>query len=114
MTGPGSDIAEAMIGNLDADLAVNREVLKYAVMRQIFCPRSGMVLDIRRAVLFTVALPDVDGVKGKSASECVDGAKFDEIRPALEAACAAKGVSLEIIDGRVVNARKPRASKARA
>lgn len=30
---------------------VNRELIKYAVMRAIFCPYTGEVLDMRRAVL---------------------------------------------------------------
>lgn len=33
---------------------VNRELIKYAVQRAIFCPYTGQVLDMRRAVLVQV------------------------------------------------------------
>lgn len=98
-----NDIARAIMGEITVDEAVDREALKYAVQRTIFCPKSGVVLDIRRAVLVTVTGPN--GVKG---ADCMDGEAFDAIAENLRAACTERKFTLEITDGRVVNARKGR------
>lgn len=97
------NIEDAILGLVDMDLAVNREVLKAAVMRQIMCPRSGVVLDLRTAVYFRV-----ETALHQSAAECVDGAVWDDIAAKVTQLCAEKKITLEVIDGRVVNAPKPR------
>lgn len=40
----------------DVEVTVNREVLRYAVQRAIFCPVTNNVLDVRRAVLVTISV----------------------------------------------------------
>ena len=97
------DITAALKGATDPDIAINRHLLKAAVMRQIICPRSNVVLDIRSAVLFTATAPD-----GKARCECIDGAAWDAIADTLTVKAAELGVTLEIIDGRIINAGKRR------
>lgn len=103
-----NNIAAALMGELDVDTAVNREALKYAVMRTIMCPQSGRILDIRTAVYFTVT-PEV----GNPAAQCVDGAWWDERVADLAKYCEQKRHKLEVLDGRVLNARKPRKRAAK-
>lgn len=86
---------------MDLELRVNREVLKHAVMRRITCPHSGVVLDIRKAVYFNVTT--AENVCG---SDVVDGPVWDRIAETVRDTCAAKGMTLEVIDGRVINTRK--------
>lgn len=98
-----NDIERAIMGEITVDEAVDREALKYAVQRAIFCPRSGVVLDVRTAVLVSLK-----GDDGSAKSEVWDGAVWDATGPKLRELCAEKNVSIEITDGRVVNARKGR------
>jgi hypothetical protein len=83
---------------------VDRAVLKAAVMREIFCPLSGVVLDVRRAVCFHASKD------GKGASMVVDGKVFDDNN--IAGVAAEQGVTLEVIDGRVINAPKSRKKKS--
>ena len=94
-----------------ADTAINREVLKAAVMRKITCPFSGVVLDIRKAVLFSVKSSTPGGASG---STVCDGAAWDKIADQTRAACVDKGFILEVIDGRVINAPRPRRTRGAA
>lgn len=80
---------------MDIETIANKQVLKYAVQRAIFCKRSGVVLDVRRAVLWTVT-----NAEGKSASECVTGEVWDKLEPVLRDVCEKQNVTLEVIDGR--------------
>lgn len=96
-----NNIEQAILGTLDMDTAVNREILKAAVMRQIMCPRSRVVLDIRSAVYFAVKTR-----AGKTASEVVDGKVWDDVKGPLTATCAEQDITLEVIDGRVVNGKR--------
>lgn len=89
----------------DANTAVNREVLKAAVMRAITCPMSGVVLDKRTAVLFSVKSSRPGGPSG---STVCDGAAWDAVAQQTRDTCAEKGFILEVIDGRVINAPRPR------
>ncbi|TDB80944.1 hypothetical protein [Micromonospora sp. KC721] len=73
---------------------VNREILRHGVMRAITCMRSGVVLDVDRAVMVTT-------VKGDNRSAYVlDGPAFDEVEPELRAKAAELSMDLEVIDGR--------------
>lgn len=92
-------IHDAILGNTDMETALNREVLKAAVMRQIMCRRSGAVLDVRSAVYFKVEL------RGRSAAEVIDGAMWDAIADKITTSCEAQGAAIEVIDGREINAR---------
>lgn len=78
----------------ELDQVANYEALRYAVSRAIFCPRSDVVMDVRRAVLVTV----VHGEARKAI--CLDGKAYDEIVDGLRAKCESLGASLEVIDGR--------------
>jgi hypothetical protein len=83
------------MAELDVDAFVDREVLLFAVQRAITCPRSGVVLDVRTAVYYRVT-----NFAGKTGSDVVDGAVWDEIEQRTRAVCAARGITLEVIDGR--------------
>lgn len=87
------------------DLSTDRRVLKYAIQRAIFCPMSGRILDIRKSVLFTVT-----NAEGVAASKVVDGEVWDTLVDKLTAVATEQNVKLEVIDGRIVNARKKKAS----
>ncbi len=85
--------------------AADREILKYAVMRTITCPITGVVLDIRKSVLLT--FKRADGTTAKS--ECVDGAHYDAVRESMTEKLATLGWTVDVIDGRQINGRKGKA-----
>lgn len=91
-----SNTMRALASGDSTEKAVNREVLRFAIQRQIMCNRSGRVLDMRTSVLITVSLA------GKRAAEVIDGPWWDGMADALRAACVDKGATLEVIDGRVL------------
>jgi hypothetical protein len=93
-----NDITAALLGQITPELAIDREVLRAAVMRSITCGRTGRVLDVRTAVLITVTMPD-----GRVGTEVLDGAAYDAVADVLGDACRARGATLELIDGRVIN-----------
>lgn len=100
-----SDVAKAVMGDIPADVAVNRASLRYAVQQAMFCPRSGGVLDIKTAVYWSVRAGE------RTAGECVAGTWWDEFGPKLRAALAdTDDVELvEVLDGReLFGARKAR------
>lgn len=82
-----------------AQAHIDREALRYAIIRQIFCERSGVVLDIRTAVLAT-ATKD-----GQSRSVILAGPAFDEVRDELERRAEAIGAEMTVIDGRNYTAK---------
>lgn len=99
-----NDIMRALAGGLDPEVAVNREVLRAAVMRRITCPNTGNVLDVRTAVYFAVT----DTTNGRHGCEVVDGAAWDAgMGEAIREQVAQTGgrVELEVIDGRRINGR---------
>lgn len=79
----------------EREAALNREVLRAAVMRQITCPRSGAVLDVRTAVYYRVTAPG-----GSTGADCVTGEAFDVMEEQLRDTCTRKNIELEVIDGR--------------
>jgi hypothetical protein len=68
---------------------VNRELLKYAVQRQIFCEFSGNVLDVRRAVL----------VETGTRSWVVSTDRWDEVKDSILSLPELTG-KVNVIDGR--------------
>lgn len=90
------------------DLIVERKILKGAVQRQIMCPISGAVLDIRSSVLFTATTPH----NGRERSLCLDGETWDHNEPTLRARATSLAaqhnvaIVIAVIDGRVINAKK--------
>lgn len=72
----------------------DRLPLLYAIQREIFCERSGRVLDIGRAVL-------VIAHKGEDTfSHVLDGPAWDEVSEDVTARLEAIGATVETIDGR--------------
>lgn len=69
----------------------DREILRYAVQREIFCPASGKILDIRRAVLLMG-----EGIKARVVHADV----WDEHEGKILAAIDEQGLTPEVYDGR--------------
>jgi hypothetical protein len=63
------DIAEALLTGESLETGANRTILRAAVMRQIMCPFSGDVLDVRRAVLIDGS--DYERTDGKGRGKMV-------------------------------------------
>lgn len=93
----------------------NRELIRYAVSRAMFCGSCSSILDMRRAVLtsFTVRAA-ADGGMVCTCAACFD-TKIGPGIPGVIAALAAKndGASVrhEVIDGREVFKSPPRNRK---
>jgi hypothetical protein len=93
------------------------ETCKMYASRQMFCPVSGVILDTRTVVVIELTH------MGKTQSTCMHGDTWDTREKDLRAACAEKGVDVNVIDGRVLErarkdltnakARKRRIEKAR-
>lgn len=83
---------------------VDRATLLYAVQRKIFCAVSGIVLDVRTAVLVTITTPNGATASEAYAPDVWTGPTGDAIR----GVAAARNWTVEVIDGRVVNGRKSR------
>jgi len=71
----------------------DREILRYAVQREIFCPATGRILDVRDAVLLMG-----DGIKARVICAEV----WDEIGHVALEGCEAAGLVAEVYDGRVL------------
>lgn len=87
--------------DIDQAAEVNRLVLLAAVQRHIKCQATGVVLDLRTAVLSTVK--GLGGEAGRDVSTLVTASHFDETNgyemvPAVAAQYGA--TDWEIIDGR--------------
>lgn len=85
----------------------NRDLVKYAVMQAMFCPGKhcgGKILDMRRAVLVTVA--------DRNAILCGDC--WDKSKEELTSKVAASGrdIKIEVLDGRELFKKAPRAAAA--
>lgn len=94
-------IMAAIAGGMDADTAVMGETLLYAVQRSIQCARTRRVLDVRDAILYTLAKD------GKTlAGECVTSEWWSENASVVQAACDARGLDLEVIDGRILAGKR--------
>lgn len=70
---------------------VDREILRYAVQREIFCPATGKILDISTAVLMMG-----DGIK----TRVIQAEVWDEIGAEALELCKAQGLTPEVYDGR--------------
>lgn len=78
----------------------DRESVRYAVMRTIFCPKCGDIMDMRRAVQTTAYAPS-----GKIAAVVTVCAPCHDngVRAALEEAQSrVPGSRLETADGRIL------------
>jgi hypothetical protein len=73
---------------------INREVLRYAVIRHMFCQATGKLLDVKDAVLITGKDEKFAGILG--------GAAWDEIAETVIATLDAGGDEYEVLDGRVL------------
>jgi len=71
----------------------DREILRYAVQREIFCPATGKVLDITDSVLLMG-----DGIRPRVISAEI----WDDIGSVALEGCADAGLTPEVYDGRVL------------
>jgi hypothetical protein len=91
-------IMDAIMGDeIDRDAYVNHQTLLYAVQREMFCQDTGAILDVRRAVLSTVRLPD-----GTAASLIRTDEAFERVGGTEQVRAVADhfGGTYEVIDGR--------------
>jgi hypothetical protein len=94
------DITHAILGDITPDTAADRMTLQQFVTRQITCPGTGVVLDVRQAVGFT--LRDQHGAH--IACCAVEAAYWDANRAEIENAAAHQNATVEVLDGRVLYA----------
>jgi hypothetical protein len=82
------------------DDIANREILRGLVQKQIFCPATGRVLDIRKAVAVDVTHTET----GRCAVLQVTTASvYDEVIADRALACAqVEGYTVTIYDGRIL------------
>lgn len=115
-----SEVMRAMMAGTPAerDAYINRVALRATIMRDIFCPITGAVLDIRSAVLIAVHR---DSAEGPLMTEVVmTGAAYDdggqERVDTLKATMAERGVTVVTVvtDGRDYTAKGTLTAKARA
>ncbi|MGW6505905.1 hypothetical protein [Nonomuraea angiospora] len=92
------DMMAAILGDLDPDTAADRMALKQMVTRQITCPKTGVVLDVRQAVACT--LRDKDG--GHVICFIFEAAWWDANRAQVDDAAASINGTVEVLDGRVL------------
>jgi hypothetical protein len=80
------------------DRILARELLRYAVQRQIFSPYGGEVLDVSRAVL-------IDGTDHGGRMSIMSAAEYDKVLASLTASGTtlegAFGHEVDVHDGRV-------------
>jgi hypothetical protein len=74
---------------------INRNLLQYHVQQVMFCPACQDILDMRRAVSM-----DVKRGENTVCSLCVCTSCYDQRKEAVEAAAAARGLTVEVLDGR--------------
>lgn len=98
--GMDNDIAAVLLGDMDPELAINRAALTAAVQRKIFCPETGIILDVRTAVLFEVAHKG-DGV----GMAVINGEYWDTIADKIRTRCAQQEIKLTVHDGRELFAK---------
>jgi len=91
-------IMDAIMGDeIDRDAYVNYQTLLYAVQREMFCQDTGAILDVRRAVLSTVRLPDGAAVALIRTDEAFDRVGGVDL---VKATADHFGGTYEVIDGR--------------
>lgn len=83
---------------------IRKNMLRYHVSQTMFCPTCSTCLDVKRAV--SVDVNDSNG--DLKLTKCLCGNCFDKIRAKLIEACAAKGLTLDVTDGRPGILRKGR------
>jgi hypothetical protein len=88
----------------DLEGTVNREFLRGLVQKQMFCPETGSVLDVRSAVAFEVTHTE----SGRCALLHVTTADaYDEVFAERAASCAElDGFTVTVYDGRILFGRK--------
>ena len=89
---PGEDVLR---------LHLERQLVRAAVGRAIFCPHSGELLDCRRAILMTITLGD------ESITSVMADAFWDLRAAAVTREVEARGGTVEVLDGRQLFARRP-------
>lgn len=100
------DIAGVFSGEYDQETGLARSELRYAVSRQVTDQRTGVVLDVRRAVLAHLT-PGEGNREHTPVMEVFDATTWDAIGQQVAAACAGKNVDLRVVDGREVFAQRP-------
>jgi hypothetical protein len=94
------EMADALLGtDADRDAFINLEALRHAVSRHMFCQWTSVILDVRTAVLVTLAKGD------DRASWVVTGTAWDAVTKGFTQAATKNDMTVEAIDGRQLHAR---------
>ncbi|MER6514787.1 hypothetical protein ABT158_48820 [Nonomuraea sp. NPDC001636] len=92
------DIMRTLLGDLAPNTAADRMTLKHLITQQITCPRTGVVLDVRQAVAFT--LRDQNGAH--AGYRAVDAAWWNANRGAFDELATETNTTVELLDGRAL------------
>lgn len=97
----------------DLERTLKRNMLKFHVGHEIFCPKCGNVLDVRRAVEVTTLMHGKPGKSSVVCAMCFDAVKeeFEKAFEEMKAQFPQFELSLEILDGRELFAKAKRAGK---
>lgn len=83
------------------DNAVDLETLRYAVGKVMFCQKTGMVLDVRTAVMVTA------GKDGEQPmTRVVTGEVWDSVAAEFMAGAENIGARVQVLDGREMHRRR--------
>ncbi|MEV3986584.1 hypothetical protein [Nonomuraea sp. NPDC049758] len=93
-----NDIMRTLLGELPADTAADRMTLKHLVTQQITCPKTGVVLDVRQAVAFTLRAHN----GAHAGYRAVDAAWWDTNRATFDDLAAETNTTVETLDGRTL------------
>lgn len=84
-----------MLSTDPLELRVKRELLKFEVQKQITCPRTGDVLDVRTAVAVTVK-----NAQGGESTFAMVGTEWDKIANHIQHLAVEQKCTVEVLDGR--------------
>jgi hypothetical protein len=87
------------------ELTCNRNLLRWHVGQEIFCPYCTQIMDCKRAVSFDVETPQ------GTVSKCACAKCFDDVSAVLDKLVTENAYKLTVLDGRVLYARPKRAPK---
>jgi hypothetical protein len=93
-----NDVMRAVLGDLDPGTAADRMTLQHLVSQRITCPKTGVVLDVRQAVAFT--LRDQGGAH--AGYHTVEAAWWDANRQPIDDLAAETNTTVEVLDGRTL------------
>lgn len=84
----------------DMGREVAKELLRFHVSQEMFCPRCKSILDVKKAVSI-----DMTDRHGNTLSRALCVTCYDSGKERFAKDCEAKGIKVETLDGRKLYAR---------